>query len=298
MKTEVKSAFLLFLTAAIWGFAMAAQREASGYLQPMTFNACRFTTGAATLAPLLALEKKRTGTRTERRTVLSGCVLGAVLFTASLLQQAGVGEAGAGKSGFLTALYVVLVPVIGAFFGKKTRWSTWLALGIALPALYLLCVPKGEKMYLSPSDGLVLAGAVFWAAHILLTDAFVKRTSALQLCMIQFVCAAALNWAGALAFEQITKGGLSHAWVPVLYCGIMSTGLGYLFQTVGQRGCRPAFAALIMSLESVFCVVSGALLLGEKMDGRGLTGCALMLLAVVLAQAGALMGTRKEETHV
>ena len=297
MKTEMKSAGLLFLTAAIWGFAMAAQREASAYLSPMTFNACRFTVGAAAMGPLLAMEKKGKG-RIGRRDVLSGCALGAVLFTASLLQQMGVGAAGAGKAGFLTALYVVLVPVLGAMMGKKTRGSTWLALGIAIPALYLLCVPKGEKLRLAPADGAVLAGAVFWAAHILLTDAFTKRTAALRLCVIQFASAAVMNWAGAIFFEKITRWGLSYALVPVLYCGIMSTGIGYLCQTVGQRGCRPALAALIMSLESVFCVAAGALLLGEKMDGRGLAGCALMLLAVVLAQAGAWIAGPKEETHV
>ena len=298
MKNELRSAGLLFLTAAIWGFAMAAQREGSRYLQPFTFNACRFTLGALALLPLLPRENRREAVPFTARQAVSGVVLGVILFFASLLQQAGVGEAGAGKAGFLTALYVVLVPVLGVFLGKKTRITTWLALLLALPALYLLCVPRNEAFSLAASDGLLLAGAFFWAAHILATDHFVRFIPSLRLCAAQFVCGAALNWLCALLFETVSGENLLHALVPVLYCGVMSTGVGYLCQTLGQKGVRPAFAALIMSLESVFCVIAGALLLGERMDGRGYLGCALMLAAVLLAQLGSLFIPAKEENHV
>ena len=289
MKNELRSAGLLFLTAAIWGFAMAAQREGSRYLQPFTFNACRFTLGALALIPLTLLENKRHPMPFTGRQAASGALLGAILFFASLLQQAGVGEAGAGKAGFLTALYVVLVPVLGAFIGKKTRITTWLALLLALPALYLLCVPSDEAFSLAASDLLLLTGAFFWAAHILTTDHFIRFIPSMRLCLAQFVFGALLNWVCALLFETVKGENLLHALVPVLYCGILSTGVGYLCQTLGQKGARPAFAALIMSLESVFCVIAGALLLGERMEGRGYAGCALMLAAVLLAQAGTLL---------
>ena len=298
MKRELRSALLLFLTAAIWGFAMAAQREGSRYLSPFAFNACRFTLGALVTLPLARRESKRAAAPWSRGTVLAGAALGAALFLASLLQQSSVGEAGAGKAGFLTALYVVLVPVIGSFFGKKTGRAAWLALGLALPALYLLCVPPGEGLSLAGADAVLLLGSVVWACHILLTDHFVASYSPLKLCLGQFAAGAALNWACALAFETVSGEGLLAALVPVLYTGVFSTGVGYLLQTIGQKGCRPAFAALILSLESVFCVVAGALLLGEKMDARGYAGCALMLLAVLLAQAGALFAPSKEEPHV
>lgn len=294
-KNELISAALLFLTAGIWGFAMAAQREGSRYLSPFTFNACRFTVGALFMLPLMARGNKKTAAPLNRREIAAGCVLGLILSTASFLQQMGVGEAGAGKAGFLTALYVVLVPVLGVFLKKKTGTATWLALLLALPALYLLCVPAGEAFSLAGSDALLLAGAFFWAAHILATDYFVLSVPALKLCTVQFVACAVMNWALALAFETISGENLLRALVPVLYCGVLSTGVGYLCQTVGQKGCRPAFAALILSLESVFCVIAGAILLGERMDGRGFLGCALMLLAVLLAQAGTLFVPARRE---
>ena len=287
----------LVTTAAIWGFAMAAQREGSRYLSPFTFNAARFTMGALTMLPLMLRENKRTLSFLSGREAACGAVLSCILFCASLLQQMAVGEAGAGKAGFLTALYVVLVPVLGVFLGKKTGATTWLALLLALPALYLLCVPGGERFSLEGPDVLLLIGAFFWAAHILATDHFVRFVAPLKLCAVQFAAGAALNWLCALLFETITGENLLRALVPVLYCGILSTGVGYLLQTVGQRGCRPAFAALILSLESVFCIISGALLLGERMDGRGYLGCALMLLAVLLAQGGGLLKTRDGGTR-
>ena len=297
MKNEIRSAAILFLTAAIWGFAMSAQRAGSQYLSPMTFNAARFFFGALVLLPLMFRENRKNDSPIRKNEAVKGVILGVVLFIAQLLQQMSVGEAGAGKSGFLTALYVVLVPVLGVFVRKKTRITTWLALLLALPALYLLCVPGGERFSLEGPDVLLLIGAFFWAAHILATDHFVRFVAPLKLCAVQFAAGAALNWLCALLFETITGENLLRALVPALYCGILSTGVGYLLQTVGQRGCRPAFAALILSLESVFCIISGALLLGERMDGRGYLGCALMLLAVLLAQGGGLLKTRDGGTR-
>lgn len=298
MNKELRCAGLLLLTAAIWGFAMAAQREGAKYLSPFTFNACRFFLGGLALLPLMLRENKKTSSPLTGKEALTGALIGLVLFTASLLQQMGVSDAGAGKAGFLTALYVVLVPVLGTLLGKKTGLTTWLALVLALPALYLLCVGEGEALSLAPSDSLLLLGAFFWAAHILLTDHFAAVVPALKLCTAQFFAAAALNLVCALLFETVSWENLLNGLWPVAYCGLLSTAVGYTLQTVGQKGCRPAFAALILSLESVFCVISGALLLGERMSTRGYVGCGLMLLAVVLAQAGAFLRPRKEAAHV
>lgn len=298
MNKELRAALLLLLAAAIWGFAMAAQRQASQYLQPFTFNACRFTLGALSMLALLLAGKKDSGPILRKRDLGPGALMGLALSLASLLQQSAVGRSGAGKAGFLTALYVVLVPVLGIFLKKRTHLTTWLALLLALPALYLLCVPAGEELALASWDVLLIVSAFVWAAHILLTDHFAADHRPLALCLVQFTVAAAVSWLFALITEPIAWDGLMAAALPVLYCGIFSTGVGYLLQTVGQKGCRPAFAALILSLESVFCVIAGALLLGERMDARGYLGCALMLLAVVLAQAGAWIGSRREEQHV
>jgi drug/metabolite transporter (DMT)-like permease len=298
IKTELRCAFLLFLTAGIWGFAMAFQREGSRYLQPFTFNAARYTVGIFALLPLLLREIKTTGKPLNRKEALKGAVQGIALFLASFLQQSAVGEAGAGKAGFLTALYVIMVPVLGALIGKRTQITTWLALLLALPALYLLCVPADEAFSLAGHDALLLIGAFFWAAHILATDHFVRSVPALRLCVVQFAFGAVLNGLCALIFESASAENLLRALVPVAYCGVLSTGVGYLCQTLGQKGIRPAFAALILSLESVFCVIAGALLLGEKMAGRGYAGCALMLAAVLVAQCGSLLIPAKEEAHV
>ena len=295
MKKEWKAVGMLFLTAVIWGFAMAAQRHGSQYLSPFSFNACRFLIGGLALLPLTWREHRASISAGQaprplltKKEWLAGAAAGMVLFIASFLQQMGVGDAGAGKAGFLTALYVVLVPVLGVFLKKKTALSTWAALVLALPALYLLCIKKGESFALAPHDALVLLGSFFWAGHILITDHFVRDISPLKLCTAQFLIGALPNVVCAACFEQFSFDNLLHALWAVCYCGLLSTGLGYVLQSFGQRHCRPAYAALILSLESVFCVIAGALLLEEKMDSRGYLGCLLMLAAVLLAQAGDL----------
>ena len=286
MKTELRAAAILLFASVIWGFAMAVQREAGSCLKPMTFNACRFTLASVVVAPIMLFDTKKRSDTIGKTEILPGILLGLALFLSALFQQIGVGESGAGKAGFLTALYVVLVPICGIFFGKKTKLTTWFALLLALPALYLLCVPKGEAFFLAPSDGAVLLGSVGWTAHILLTDTFVKRISPLKLCSVQFVSAAVFNWIGAAMTETIVPENIMKMLLPIAYCGILSTGFGFVAQGIGQKGCRPALASLIMSLEAVFSLLGGVILLGERMNARGLFGCGLMFLAVLSAQAG------------
>lgn len=301
MNKQLRSSLLLLLTAAIWGFAMAAQRAGSEHLSPITFNALRTTLAFFALLPICLHQEKKNPQPFGKRDIQAGCIVGAILFIAALLQQIGVSGAegtDAGKAGFITALYVVLVPVLGVFVGKKTGLTTWLSLLLAIPALYLLCMTEGSAFTLAPSDAALLVGAVFWALHILVTDHFVVTVPALRLCVIQFFIGMVLNWICAFLMEDMTKQDVLGGLWAVAYCGLLSTGVGYTLQTLGQKDCHPALAALILCLESVFCVIAGALMLGEKMTGWGYTGCVLMLAAVVLAQGGALLKNRKGQANV
>lgn len=311
MNKQVRSSLLLLLTAAIWGFAMPAQRAGSEFLSPMTFNALRTLLGLFMMLPLMLWQEKKSPAPFSRRDVLAGCVTGAVLFIAALLQQMGVsvslGNAAAqaagdgtdaGKAGFITALYVVLVPVLGVFIRKKTGIFTWLSLLLAVPALYLLCMEPGKAFSLQPSDAMLLVGAVFWALHILVTDHFVETVRPLRLCVVQFAVGALLNGVCALLMEDMSQQQVVKGLWAVAYCGIMSTGVGYTLQTLGQKDCHPALAALILCLESVFCVIGGALMLGETMEMEGYLGCVLMLLAVVLAQGSVLLKKQEGVKHV
>ena len=295
MKT-LRACSLLMLTAIIWGFAMAAQQKISQYLGPFTCNALRFLIASMTLFPFMILQNKKTAAPVRKNDLAAGLTVGVVIFAAAFCQQAGVGETGAGKAGFITALYVVLVPLVGGvLFRHKTALSTWLSLLIALPGLYLLCIPKGESFTLTRGDAWMLTGALFWAMHILTTDLFVNRTTALKLCVIQFSVAAVLNFLCALIFEELILSDILKVILPLLYCGMASNGLGYLFQTLGQKHAKPAHAALILSLECVFCLVAGALLLQERMSLQGYIGSALMLIAVLLSQLGMLKNTPQPE---
>lgn len=297
MKKELRAGLLLLLTAAIWGFAMAAQRDGAQYVPPFLFNGIRYLLGAIALLLLSIRENRGIRGVFTADDLKKGVLLGIVLSTAAILQQLGVTGTDAGKAGFLTALYVVLVPVVGILFRRKTQPTTWLALLIALPALYLICVKPGERFSLEGSDLFLLAGAVCWALHILVTDRFVPGMSPLKLCAVQFFTVAVLNLLIALPTESITPENLGRGAWAIVYCGLFSTAMGYTLQTIGQRDCPPAYAAIILSLESVFAALSGALLLDERMSGQAYIGCGIMLFAVLLAQAGTLRPGRREKGH-
>lgn len=290
----------LLLTAIIWGFAFVAQDNIAKHLGPFTCNALRFVVGTLVLLPFMLKENKKINAPVKKSDLRAGVIVGGVLFFAAFCQQAGMQDTGAGKAGFITALYVVLVPLVGALvFKQKTRLSTWLALLIALPGLYLLCIPRGESFTLAKGDLWMLLGALMWAFHILTTDYFAVRTTALKLCVLQFAVSAALNAVCALLFEQFTLAAIGAAALSVLYCGAMSNGVGYFLQTVGQKHAKPAHAALILCLESVFSAIGGALLLHERMSLQGYIGCLMMLFAVILSQLGMLKSAAKgAENHV
>lgn len=285
-KRELRALLLLLLCSAIWGFAFAAQREASRFLQPFTFGAARFYLGAAALLPLVLSRDKKSGReKLSRKDFVAGSIVGCALFLGSTLQQKGVSLTSAGQAGFLTTLYVVFVPVVGIFFGRKTGLKTWLALLLSVPALYLLCMTD-EGFHIREGDAWVLLSVIFWTAHILITDHFVLKCDPLHLCVAQFFVCGCLNLVCSLIFEPGNFQNLASAILPVLYVGVMSTGVAYTLQAVGQRDAKPAHAALVMSMESVFSVIAGALILGETLSGRAYIGCALMLTAVILSQFG------------
>ena len=297
MNKMPRACLLLLITTVIWGFAMAFQREASQHVGPFTFNACRFTLGALVMVPFMQREKRQWHLKITGRWILCSVAVGAALFAASCLQQAGVKDAGAGKTGFLTSLYVVLVPVLGAFFGRRTTRFTWIALGMAVPALYLLCMGENEAFTFTAWDGLLLLSALMWAVQILLTDHFVRTVPPVTLCAVQFAACALLNWLLAFVIEDVQWGNIHSALIPILYCGLFSTAVGYTLQTIGQKDCPPALSALILSLESVFCVLAGAVMLDERMGARSYVGCCLMLAAVLTAQLGTIYVVAKEKRN-
>jgi len=286
MRKETRSLLILLLTAMIWGMAFAAQRIGSEFVPPITFGAARYSLGAAVMALILYIRRIRQGSPAlpDKKTFMSGVLLGIILTCASLLQQVGIQLTGAGHAGFLTSLYVVLVPVFGSIiFRTRTQKGVILSLLLTVPALYLLCGDR-NGVSLSVGDSAVILCAVFWAMHILVTDKLAANADPLTLCFVQFATSGALCLPLALIFEGGGFASVGQAIVPILYIGIFSTAAGYTLQTIGQRSAPPAHAALVLSMESVFSVLGGVLLLGERLSLRSFFGCALMLTAVIISQ--------------
>lgn len=296
MKTrEFKSVFILLLTAAIWGFAFVAQRLGMQHVGAFTFNGVRFALGSLSLLPVIYFFNRKPKTENSdksaddfqeadlKTTVKSGLLAGCVLFIAASLQQVGLIYTTAGKAGFITSLYIVLVPILGIFLKQKTHFTTWIGALTAVVGLYFLSI--NESLTIEFGDFLEIIGAFFWAAHIQLIDRFVKNVDALKLSSIQFAACSVLSLIVAVLFEDISIGGLSSALVPILYGGIMSAGVAYTLQAVGQKYAKPSHAAIALSMESVFAAIGGALLLAERLPARGYAGCALMLLGMLIAQA-------------
>ncbi len=294
---RLRANLTLLITAAIWGFAFVAQRSGMEHVGPFTFNAIRFTIGGLALVPLMIiLDRQRTdaGTpvvRWSNRTLLVGGTLtGVVLFAAASLQQMGIVFTTAGKAGFITSLYVVLVPLLGLALGHRTSGAMWIGAALAAVGLYFLSIQGGFRM--AWGDLLVLMGAVLWACHVLLLGRLSPATDTVKLAFLQFVVCAALSGIVALSTETTTAVALRAALIPILYTGIMSVGVGYTLQTMAQAHARPADTAIILSLEAVFAVIGGWLLLGEQLSMRALFGCGLMLTGILISQ----LGGRSEDT--
>ncbi len=291
MKTrEVKSVLILLLTAAIWGLAFVAQRVGVQYVGAFTFNGVRFALGSISLLPVIYFfsrnKNPQDGDFEEadlKTTVKSGILAGSVLFIAASLQQYGLIYTTAAKAGFITSLYIVLVPVLGIFLKQKTHVTTWIGAVIAVVGLYLLSI--NESFTIEFGDFLEVIGAFFWAIHIQLIGRFVKNVDAIKLSSIQFATCSVLSMVVALIYEDITMIGLSAALVPIFYGGVMSAGVAYTLQAVGQKGAKPSHAAIALSMESVFAAIGGAIMLEEILPVKGYAGCALMLLGMLIAQS-------------
>jgi drug/metabolite transporter (DMT)-like permease len=288
---EIKSVFILLLTAAIWGFAFVAQRVGMGFLGAFTFNGIRFALGSISLLPVIYFfDKKFKSENSAERvdadiktTIKSGVIAGCILYIAASLQQVGLIYTTAAKAGFITSLYIVLVPILGIFLKQKTHSTTWLGAITAAVGLYFLSINEGFTIEFG--DLLQVIGALFWAVHIQVIDKFVKNVDAIKLSSTQFATCSVLSLITAFIFEDISMSGVVSAIVPLLYGGVMSAGVAYTLQAVGQRYAKPSHAAIALSMEAVFAAIGGILILNETMSLRGYLGCALMLAGMLISQA-------------
>ena len=293
MKT--KNALILVLTAFIWGTAFVAQSVGMDYLEPFTFNGVRSLIGGAALLPCIAILQKMNrkdgvgkepgsgDVRKERKDmVFGGIACGLLLFAASSLQQIGIQFTTAGKAGFITACYIVIVPVLGIFLKKKIGWKVWAAVAIALAGLYFLCMT--EKFTVGKGDVLIFACALVFSLHILVIDYFSPKVDGVKMSCIQFFVCGIASLPFMFLLETPKIGAMLNGWLPLLYAGVMSCGVGYTLQIIGQKDMNPAIASLILSLESCFSVLAGWIVLGERLSMRESIGCVLMFTTIILAQ--------------
>ncbi len=290
MKSKtIGSDVLLLVTALIWGFAFVAQRFGMNFVGPFTFNGVRFALGSLSLIPLyLYLRKKNGGVKkapSESSPIyilLSGGLTGLVLFAGASFQQAGLVYTTAGKAGFITGLYVVIVPILWLTLGQRSGIRTWVGAVLAAFGLYLLSVTA--EFTIQFGDLLEIIGAFFWAMHVILIGYFSRRINPITLSMIQFAFCSLLSLVTAFVIETITLSSLMDAAGPILYGGLASVGIAYTLQVVAQRNAHPAHAAIILSLESVFAAIGGWLILGEILSTRSKIGCLLMFAGMLFSQ--------------
>lgn len=297
---SLRSSAMLTLTALIWGVAFVAQSEGMNYVGGFTFNACRFIVGGVVLIPCIFFLRRINGdqraqlTRAEqaqrRKTgIIGGICCGVFICLGSTLQQFGIAQTTVGKAGFITSLYIIIVPILGLFLRKKVGLNIWASVGIAAAGMYLLCITEGFAI--SRGDFLVFLCAIGFSLHILVIDYFSPKADGVVISCIQFFTAGIISCVFMFLFERPTWDAVTAAWAPVLYAGVMSCGVGYTLQVVAQKDVEPTIASLIMSLESVFSLLAGWVLLGQKMSPKELSGCVLVFGAIVLAQVPAEMLT-------
>ena len=313
MKAQVKThklrnTFFLFLTAMIWGAAFVAQSVSMDYIGPFTFICLRSVIGGLFLIPVIIVldgireksqnesadvvnsenilhietEEKQRLSWKNKQLIEGGIVCGIFLFFANCFQQTGIQYTTVGKAGFITTFYIIIVPLIGLFFKKYCGILTWIGVVIALAGLYFLCIT--QKLTIQRGDALILCCSVLYAGQILAIDHYNPFVDGVKMSCIQFLTGGILGAVFMLLFENPSIAMILSAAGPILYTGIMSTGVGYTLQIVGQKGLNPTVAALILSLESVFSALSGYLFLHQVLTTRELIGCALMFIAIVLAQ--------------
>lgn len=293
-KTQIRNSLILLLTAVIWGIAFVAQSVGMDYVGPFTFTSVRSFIGGLVLLPCIALLNRGSGQMKQnseseqekkegrRQLILGGICCGLALCFASCFQQIGIQYTTVGKAGFITAFYIVLVPVLGIFLGKRCGLLIWVSVALALAGLYFLCITEG--LSIGRGDILVFICALLFAVHILVIDHFAQLVDGVKMSCIQFFVCGIVSGIGMLLFESPSLSAILTAWKPILYAGALSSGAGYTLQIVGQKGMNPTVASLILSLESVISVLAGLLLLHQTLSGREALGCVLMFAAIILAQ--------------
>lgn len=283
----MKNNILLVLTALIWGCAFVAQSVGMDYVGPFTFNMARFLIGAIVLLPVIWFMDRQRKTDAEKGAgqktlIIGGICCGIALAVASTLQQWGILFTTVGKAGFITAMYIVIVPLLGIFIGKKVRPLIIGCVAIAVVGFYFLCMT--ESLRLGLGDFLVLLCAIAFSIHILVIDHFSPKVDGVKMSAIQFLTAAIISAVPTLLWEQPVFTEILQAWQPVLYAGVMSCGVAYTLQIIAQKNADPTVASLLLSLESVFSVLAGWVLLGQGLSLKELFGCVLIFCAIILAQ--------------
>lgn len=319
MNHNLKYNFLLMLAALIWGSAFVAQSVGMDYLGPFSFNCVRSFMGSAVLLPviwfmdrqkkgtagnngavsakaeavsagreeadgIIARQTAEAGIREENSRVLltGGLCCGVILTLSTSLQQIGIKYTTAGKAGFITALYILIVPLLGLILGKKVGIKTWIGVALAVAGMYLLCIKEGFSI--SYGDFMVLLCALVFSLHILAVDYFSPRVDGIRLSCIQFFVCGCISAVPMLVWEHPELSQIIRAWQPLAYAGVLSSGVAYTLQIVTQKHLNPTVASLLMSLESVFAVLTGWLVLNERLSPKELLGCVLVFTAIILAQ--------------
>ena len=304
-RKSLVSSGLLALTALIWGVAFVAQSEGMNYVGGFTFNCCRFLIGGVMLIPCIFLLRRVNGAQQEKKSlqerkqerrngVIGGICCGMFLCLASSLQQFGIAYTTVGKAGFITALYIVIVPLFGLFLKRKVGLNIWISVAIAAVGMYLLCIT--EDFSIGRGDFLVFLCAIGFSMHILVIDYFSPKADGVVISCVQFFTAGVISCVLMFRFEKPSWSAIFSAWAPVLYAGIMSCGVAYTLQVVAQKNIEPTIASLIMSLESVLSLLAGWVLLGQKLNSKELFGCALVFGAILLAQIPVRVFVRNTKT--
>lgn len=298
MNHNVKSEGMLVLTALIWGSSFVAQSVGMDYIGPFTFNSLRNIMGAIVLIPLIYIvERKRNEfiqnqttknrmieeRKKERRTlIIGGTCCGVALAVGSALQQMGLVYTTAGKGGFITALYILIVPLLGIFIGKKAGGKVWIGVVLAVCGMYLLCIKEG--FFIAYGDFLIFLAAIAFSIHILFIDYFSPKVDGMKLSFIQFLVCGFLCGIVMIIAENPDLHRILQAWLPLVYAGVLSCGLADTLQIVAQKNTDPTVASLILSLESVFAALAGWLILNERLSTKECLGCALVFVAIILVQ--------------
>lgn len=300
MEGYLRGSVVLLLAAFIWGTALVAQRVGMEHIEPFAFNAARFLIGAAVLLPIMVARKRRKEKPSKDSVsgmglASAGGLCGLILFVTASLQQIGILYTSAGKAGFLTALYIVIVPGFELFRVRRLPWQTGGGVIVAVIGMYLLCMQ--ETLVCGKGGALVLLCAVSTAVHIVLIGRIAPRVDGVTLSCVQFAACGGLSLLVSVLFELPSWNGLFMAWVPIMYTGVLSCGVAYTLQTLGQRSVPPVVASLILSFEAVFSVMAGWFLLEERLSAREGVGCALILAAIIFVQVQDIWKKRESLLH-